>query len=1251
MRKILVQITIVLGYIVVIYSSISSASTGQTSSALVISEVMYYPEFNNNYNEWIELFNPTAFPVNVSGWTLFDGQQEDFLEGDFDHGNGTLVIPPKCYAIITDHETKAYENYSIPATVVCLYVDDSAICGYGLNNQQEKLLLKKPDGQVVDSVEWGYDYSDVAGFPAESVNEGNSLARYPTVDSNNSFVDFYFGITPTPGSLNQIDFGLDLYTTYVPKCYHDEEYSLPSAVKINIINIAPNCSYQLKSTLIGVPYAVSSASQTWDGQSWRYSGEYTTLFTTDEQGDWSGWSYIRFNSDYVEYQRHIMNSSCCFLQIKIKNETLSYTYVTSGCLLDLDNRSVNGTDGGIIVDVAESNSQCWENKTVIVETVDGEIVGLYVTENNSILEGFVSVPGYFKVACPVGVSCVVKVVDGNSGVLWYDEVVGVEKGRYGIRIGSPGLTYRLRRNQSLKISVWVQNVGELMDRQILEIVNVSEGWDAWLEQTLVSVVPGEGKTVFLFVTPCQQEGCRTGFLSLLCTSETDRGISYGLDLIFEVLGPDLVVTNMSCLNVVKQKIGECGEGEIISLKAHVGNKGNENGTGFVVGFFVDVVDESHCIGLKRYDSITRYYKYPIVEWDTSQMSCGMHTLFVVVDWGDEVEELDESNNCFEKSFLIVSTKPVFLGRSVVISELYYHCHPNVRNEFIVVMNPTDRVWDLSGWYLTNTPEKSSVKQTKVVFPDGVEIGPGEQVVVAQNASAYRWEMGVLPDFEYEGNLNDSVPELNCTKQFVLGNNGDAVCLKDTFNHTVDVVLYGETDVQMVGWGGVSVPCSGVGIVQKRLVLDTGVVDTNSSSDWNQSRVFGVGQSCFPYQRLYGVAEVMMFVSPDCSYRAVVSELDNATKSIYINIYEFTSPFLCDAVVNALQRNVVVRIFLEGSPVGGVDERELAILHRIAGYGGKIRFIISDTENRIHNRYPYNHGKYLIIDNHTVIVESCNWGKTGVPNDASFGNREWGIIVRNNRVAHYFLSVFQDDWNPSRCDSCCLENMNFEVPEDFFLDYTTYRGRYSPQFQPRKINGTCNVTPVFSPDTSLQALQDLISSAQNCIYIQQLYFYTEWKTKVCPLIPLLIQKADEGVDIRIILNYNPSFSPTNAKCNQTKKLLRSHGIKVQYLYTNWSYFTNMHNKGMIVDNTSVLISSINWNENSIMRNREAGVIVEHPEVASYYSEVFFSDWRLDQPVEQPKTQSLADYKNQLLIAGIYLATIALIVQDWRKRRWT
>jgi len=379
-------------------------------------------------------------------------------------------------------------------------------------------------------------------------------------------------------------------------------------------------------------------------------------------------------------------------------------------------------------------------------------------------------------------------------------------------------------------------------------------------------------------------------------------------------------------------------------------------------------------------------------------------------------------------------------------------------------------------------------------------------------------------------------------------------------------------------------------------------------------------------------------------------LRKANESIYFNIYEFTNPFLCDELVDALKRKVSVHVFVEGSPVGGIPDKEKFILNKIANYGGSVRSIVNDKENDVYARYTFDHGKYLVIDNRTVIVESCNWGKTGIPIDPTYGNREWGIVIRNEEVAAYFLDVFLDDWNPQRCDSYSFDDMNLSVPPDFYMDKSVFRGAYIPQFEPKTFEGNCNVTPVFSPDTSLDAICHMIESANESIYIEQLYVYKNWNKGISPFVERLVNKSKQGVDIRIILNYNPHYEATNEKCNLTKQYLEGYGIEVKFVYTNWSYFTNMHNKGMIVDNTSVLISSINWNENSVTRNREAGIIIENEEIALYYAEVFFYDWNLMEPEPRNVTEGQMENENTIYIVAIFTMTFTIIARDWRKRKW-
>jgi len=288
--------------------------------------------------------------------------------------------------------------------------------------------------------------------------------------------------------------------------------------------------------------------------------------------------------------------------------------------------------------------------------------------------------------------------------------------------------------------------------------------------------------------------------------------------------------------------------------------------------------------------------------------------------------------------------------------------------------------------------------------------------------------------------------------------------------------------------------------------------------------------------------------------------------------------------------------------------------------------------------------------------SCNFGKSGVPRNSSFGNREWGVIIKNKTVAECFLSVFYDDWNISRCDVFPLAKMGFVIPSSFYFFERNYNGLYKPCFKSTILNGSFVVLPVFSPDNSYDSIYDLISSANSSVYVEQLYIYKNWSRDVNPFVECLVNKSNSGVDVRVIINYNPFYSDTNENCNQTIEYLRENNVKVRYVYSNWSIFSNVHNKGVIVDNRSVLISSINWNENSVARNREAGVIVYDERVAEYFSDVFLYDWKVhpsDRSAENYGVEEVetADYENTIYIIVIFTVTFILVAQDWRKRKWT
>jgi phosphatidylserine/phosphatidylglycerophosphate/cardiolipin synthase-like enzyme len=229
-------------------------------------------------------------------------------------------------------------------------------------------------------------------------------------------------------------------------------------------------------------------------------------------------------------------------------------------------------------------------------------------------------------------------------------------------------------------------------------------------------------------------------------------------------------------------------------------------------------------------------------------------------------------------------------------------------------------------------------------------------------------------------------------------------------------------------------------------------------------------------------------------------------------------------------------------------------------------------------------------------------------------------------------------------------MNISIPEDSLLSYEIPTGSYTPVFFPKIISSPSRITPVFSPDTSEQAILDAIDAATTTIYVQQLYIYKDWGENPSPFVEHLVNKSQQGVLVWVILDYNPDHEDTTILLNETQQYLEENGLKVKFISSEWSPFSTVHNKGMIIDNRTVLVSSINWNEQSVRKNREAGLLLENQEAATYLAGVFLSDWCLDAESCTPDESPWADYKYHVFIAVVTCVTLLLIARDWRKRKW-
>jgi phosphatidylserine/phosphatidylglycerophosphate/cardiolipin synthase-like enzyme len=280
----------------------------------------------------------------------------------------------------------------------------------------------------------------------------------------------------------------------------------------------------------------------------------------------------------------------------------------------------------------------------------------------------------------------------------------------------------------------------------------------------------------------------------------------------------------------------------------------------------------------------------------------------------------------------------------------------------------------------------------------------------------------------------------------------------------------------------------------------GVKDTDQSEDWI---LLPFGASYFPPEIIHAFGEVTAFVSPDCSYTTLQSELDNASSSLYINLYQFENPYLMDLVLDALDKGVDVFLLLEGNPIGGINDEELYIAAKIKARGGKVRFAID----------PFiNHAKYVVIDSETTMIMTENWKNTGIPYNNSFGNRGWGIVIRDQAVADYFKAVFVDDFQ--RGEGYLQAGLETEI-----ISRGIPKSAYIPVFVPLTLNCNFTLLPVLAPDTAMsnETILGAIDEAEESIHVQQFSTSRFWADVDNPFIFALIEAARRGCEVKVLLD--------------------------------------------------------------------------------------------------------------------------------------
>lgn len=190
--------------------TLGSANTGGVRfGPVIISEVMYHPLNGNEDLEFIELYNTTDAPIDMSNWKLEGAVRFTFAPGTIIEAHGALVVI-RYNPLIQANGTKIAAFRS--AYGLGLGVTAKLVGGYTgqLDNAGDNIQLLRPDVPPpteptftpyvpVDEVE----YAPVSPWPAVN-GTGKSMSRLDESSFTNDPAS-WSALTPSPGVIQMTD--------------------------------------------------------------------------------------------------------------------------------------------------------------------------------------------------------------------------------------------------------------------------------------------------------------------------------------------------------------------------------------------------------------------------------------------------------------------------------------------------------------------------------------------------------------------------------------------------------------------------------------------------------------------------------------------------------------------------------------------------------------------------------------------------------------------------------------------------------------------------------------------------------------------------------------------------------------------------------------------------------------------------------------------------------------------------------------
>jgi phosphatidylserine/phosphatidylglycerophosphate/cardiolipin synthase-like enzyme len=365
------------------------------------------------------------------------------------------------------------------------------------------------------------------------------------------------------------------------------------------------------------------------------------------------------------------------------------------------------------------------------------------------------------------------------------------------------------------------------------------------------------------------------------------------------------------------------------------------------------------------------------------------------------------------------------------------------------------------------------------------------------------------------------------------------------------------------------------------------------------------------------ATIHLSASPDTAWATLQTFLAGTTQTLVVGLYDFTSAHVAAAVKQHLAGKHL-KLVLDHPPknptADQTDAATVADLQQALHTGLDQAWALTrlDKEATAWIYPTAYHIKVAVRDGSAFWLSSGNWNNSNQPDidpltrpadadTARHRDRDWHVVIEQPQLAKMFQDYLLNDLTVAAAHNTAAETPGPPLtPPPLGATQTPVFAQFFPA---TTITAKMTIAPLLTPDPDVYAgaVKSLISSATRTLYMQFQYIELPKATNstsqaFVDLVQAVIDRQKAGVDVKIIMS---EFETTGYL-----EQLQAMGLNV---VDNVKIQNNVHNKGIIVDGQTVLVSSQNWSTDGTLYNRDAGVIIHHPGAALYFQQLFLHDW--------------------------------------------